>query len=144
MNRARNVSGTPNDTLSENVRDSRMMAHLLDALENGTDIGEYGRLTFVIVARHFMDEGELASILSKQPGFDEQSARALLLQVAERDYNPPKRERVLDWQNQQEFPICPDPEDPKGCSVYRELRFPQEVYDRIGEFWLEKSEKQGD
>jgi hypothetical protein len=142
MNRARNISGTPNDALSDKLQDSRMMSHLLEALEKGTDIGEYGRLTFAIVARHFMEETEMENLLAKQPGFDAHSARALLLQIAERDYNPPKRERILDWQAQQEFPICPDPEDPNGCNVYRELRFPQEVYDRIGEFWLEKSENQ--
>jgi hypothetical protein len=85
---------------------------------------------------------EMLKLLSKQPGFDPNIARALLLQVAEKDYNPPKRERILDWQSQQEFQICPEREDPNGCNVYRELRFPQEVYDRIGEFWLEKSENQ--
>jgi hypothetical protein len=142
MNRGRNISGTPIEKLSDDLRDSRMMAHLLDALQEGTDIGEYGRLTFAIVARHFMNDNEIANLLEKQPGFDTQTARAFLLQVAEKDYNPPKRERILDWQAQQEFPICPDRDDPNGCNVYRELRFPQEVYDRIGEFWLEKSENQ--
>lgn len=144
MNRGRNVSGTPNELLSEDLRDSRMMAHLLNGLVDGTDIGEYGRLTFTIVARHFMEEDDITSLLAKQPGFDAQTAKALLLQVVQKDYNPPKRERILDWQEQQEFPICPDTEDPNGCNVYRELRFPQEVYDRIGEFWLEKSENQED
>jgi hypothetical protein len=37
------------DTRSDNLRDSPMMAHLLDALEAGQDVGHYGRLTFVMV-----------------------------------------------------------------------------------------------
>src|SRR4026209_2943243 len=37
---------------SDNLRDSPMMAHLLDALEKGTDVGHYGRLVFAMVARH--------------------------------------------------------------------------------------------
>jgi hypothetical protein len=64
----------------------------------------------------------------------------LLLQVKERDYNPPKRERILEWQSQQEFQICPEPQDPSACNLYRELRFPQEIYDRIGDFWLDRAE----
>ena len=28
-------------------------------------------------------------------------------QVEQRDYNPPKRERLLEWQAEQEFPIVP-------------------------------------
>ena len=106
-----------------------MMAHLLDALEKGEDIGHYGRLVFVMVARHFIDESELLDLLVKQPSSDEQEARALILQVNEREYNPPKRERILEWQAQQDFPICPNPEDPNACNVYRELRFPDDVYD---------------
>jgi hypothetical protein len=41
-----------------------MMAHLLDALEAGTDIGHYGRLTFAMVARHFMSEDMLVRLPS--------------------------------------------------------------------------------
>ena len=29
------------------------MAHLLDSLNDGKDIGHYGRLVFAMVARHF-------------------------------------------------------------------------------------------
>jgi hypothetical protein len=134
----------PTGNLSDDLRDSPMMANLLEALEKGRDVGEYGRLTFAMVARHFLEGDEIVSLLSGQPGFDSQSARALLLQVSERDYNPPKRERILEWQAQQEFQICPTPEDPNSCNVYRELRFPQEIYDRIGEFYLEKAQEQDD
>ena len=130
------------DGRSENLRDSPMMAHLLDALEAGTDIGHYGRLTFAMIARHFLDESELVRLLSRQPDHDEAEARVLLRQVQGRDYNPPKRERILEWQAQQDFPICPTPDDAGSCNVYRELRFPQSVYDHIEEFWEDQDEAQ--
>ena len=128
------------DGRSGDLRDSPMMAHLLDALEAGTDIGHYGRLTFAMVARHFLGEDELVRLLANQPGEDETSARALLLQVQGRDYNPPRRERILEWQSQQDFPICPTPEDPGSCNVYSELRFPEGIYDNINEFYQEQAE----
>ena len=84
----------------------------------------------------------LPRLLASQPGEDETKARALVLQVKQRDYNPPKRERILQWQAQQDFPICPTPDDPQACNVYRELRFPDRVYEQIGEFWEEKAEAQ--
>jgi hypothetical protein len=40
-----------------------MMAHLMDALNQGKDIGHYGRLVFVMVARHFLSEKELIDYL---------------------------------------------------------------------------------
>ena len=119
-----------------------MMAHLLDALEAGTDIGHYGRLTFAMIARHFLPEEELVRLLSGQPDHTEEEARSLVLQVQGRDYNPPKRERILEWQAQQEFPICPTPDDPGSCNVYRELRFPDAVYEQIEEFWEQRAEAQ--
>jgi hypothetical protein len=140
--RARNVSGTPNDNLSDNLEDSPMMRHLLENLKKGTDVGEYGRLVFAIIARHFMEEDELTGLLGGQPGLDETAALALLRQVQARDYSPPKRERILEWQAQQEFQICPTTEDPNACNVYRELRFPQQIYDRIGEFYLEQAQSE--
>ena len=128
------------DSRSTDLRDSPMMAHLLDALEAGTDIGHYGRLTFAMIARHFLDEDELIRLLGSQPGCDEDDARSLVLQVQGRDYNPPKRERILEWQAQQDFPICPTPDDPGSCNVYRELRFPEEIYDNIEEFYEQQAE----
>ena len=125
---------------SENLRDSPMMAHLLDALEKGTDIGHYGRLTFVMVARHFLSDDEIIDLLSHQPEHNAAEARVLLKQVKDRDYNPPKRERILEWQAQQDFPICPTPDEPGTCNVYQELRFPEGIYDNIEEFWEEKTE----
>ena len=116
------------------LRDSRMMAHLLDALESGTDIGHYGRLTFVMVARHFMNEADMVKLLAKQPDIEKEEARLMVRDVQERNYNPPSRERILEWMEQQDFPICPDEKDPGGCNVYRELQFPEEIYDQIEEF----------
>ncbi len=42
----------------EDLRQSEMMSHLLDALDKGEDIGHYGRLTFAMVAHHFLDKEE--------------------------------------------------------------------------------------
>ena len=125
---------------STNLQDSPMMAHLMGAMEKGQDVGRYGCLTFVMVARHFISEDEMLKLLEKQPGLDETEARALIMQVQERGYNPPKRERILQWSERQEFQICPDPEDPNGCNVYRELQFPDEIYNQIDDFWEERAE----
>jgi hypothetical protein len=132
------------DTRSDDLRDSPMMAHLLDALQEGTDIGHYGRLAFAMIARHFMEEDELVRLLAGQPDQDEAQARALVLQVQEHDYNPPKRERILEWQAQQEFPICPTPDDPQSCNVYRELRFPDGIYDHINDFYVQQAHQAED
>lgn len=125
---------------STNLEDSPMMAHLLEALKKGTDVGHFGRLTFVMVARHFMSRDEMVKLLAKQPGQDEQEARALVMQVEAHDYNPPKRERILEWQAQQDFPICPSPEDPSSCNVYSELKFPDGIYDNIQDFYEEQAQ----
>jgi hypothetical protein len=125
---------------SRDLRDSPMMAHLLDALEKGEDVGHFGRLTFAMVARHFMDEDELVHLLADQPEQDEASARALVQQVTARDYNPPRRERILEWQSRQDFPICPTPDDPNACNVYADLQFPEGIYDNINEFYEEQAE----
>jgi DNA primase large subunit len=130
------------DGRSDDLRGSPMMAHLLDALKTGQDIGHYGRLVFAMVARHFLDEEELVSLLAKQPDQDETKARALVLQVKAKDYSPPKRDRILAWQAQQEFPICPNPDDPDACNVYKELKFPDDVYEHIGEYYEEKVAEQ--
>ncbi len=124
----------------KDLRSSDMMAHLLDSLENGEDIGHYGRLVFAMVARHFMDEDELVEYLQRNPDFSEEEARALYLQVQGRDYNPPKRDRILQWQSEQEFPICPNPDDPDSCNVYKDLQFPDEVYEKISEYYEQKAE----
>ena len=121
------------------LRQSPMMSHLLDALEAGTDIGEYGRLTVAMVAHHFVEPEELVALLTKGAGTDEHQARALVQQVQARGYNPPKRERILEWQDQQEFPICPNPDDPDACNVYRELDLPDEIFENIQDYREDKA-----
>jgi hypothetical protein len=123
----------------DDLRRSGMMAHLLDALGSGQDIGHYGRLVFAMVGRHFLDEDELVKLLQGDAKLSEDEARALCLQVRSHDYSPPTRERILQWQAEQDFPICPNPHDPDACNVYRDLRFPDEVYEKIGEYYEEKA-----
>jgi hypothetical protein len=118
----------------EDLRQSPMMNHLLEALDGGEDIGHYGRLTFAMVAHHFLEKDELVEWLTKDGDTDEKGARALAQQVEERGYNPPRRERILEWQGQQDFPICPNPEDSDACNVYNELQFPDDVYQDIQEY----------
>jgi hypothetical protein len=115
-----------------------MMAHLLDALDAGKDIGQYGRLVFTMVGRHFLSEQELAKHLMKDPTMDEVKARALVEQVQSRDYNPPRRAKIMEWQAQQEFAICPT-DDPDACNVYRNLTFPEGIYDHIQEYHEQKA-----
>jgi hypothetical protein len=124
----------------EDLRRSEMMSHLLDSLDRGLDIGHYGRLVFAMVARHFVDEDELVAWLTRNPGFSEEQARALYLQVQGRDYNPPRRERILEWQKLQDFPICPDLENPDAANLYRDLKFPDHVYENISEYYEKKAE----
>jgi hypothetical protein len=128
----------------EALRRNEMMAHLLDALEQGRDIGHYGRLAFAMVARHFMDEEELVGWLQRDRDFSEEQARALYLQVQGRDYNPPKRQKILEWQRQQAFPIIPHPDDPDAGNVYKDLQFPDGVYEHIAEYYEEKVEDRED
>lgn len=124
----------------EDLRKSPMMSHLLDALEHGEDIGHYGRLTFAMVARYFVGTDELVKLLMKGGDTDEAKARALVQQVEDRGYNPPRRERILEWQAKQDFPICPAPDDPDACNVYRQLDFPDSVFKHIEEYREQKVE----
>ena len=128
-----------NDKSLEPLRKNDMMAHLLDALDAGKEIGKYGQLTFTMVARHFMDEEALVEHLAKDPSLDEVKARALVNQVNARGYNPPKEAKIMQWQKEQEFPICPG-NDPDGCNVYRNLQFPDGVFEKIQAYHEEKAE----
>ncbi len=112
-----------------------MMAHLIATLNSGNSIGHYGRLVFTMVARHFLEPEELAEYLEKDPEVNPEQVTSLIEQVESRGYNPPKRERVLEWMTKQDFPICPDTDDPGQCNVYRNLEFPKDVYDKIAEFY---------
>ena len=118
----------------EALRQNDMMAHLLDALDRGQDIGHYGRLVFAMVGRHFLSDDELIARLAKNAGFGEDKARSLVHQVNQQGYNPPRREKILQWQKEQEFPICPHGDDPDGCNIYRNLKFPDGVYEKIEEY----------
>src|SRR5438105_2231215 len=96
----------------QELRKDAMMAHLLDSLGAGQDIGHYGRLVFAMVASRFLTQEEVIDWLAKDQDFPREKALAMLRQVQARDYNPPRRERILQWQAEQEFPILPDPSDP--------------------------------
>jgi hypothetical protein len=123
---------------TDELKNEPMMEHLMSTLDAGYSVGRYGRLVFAMVARHFLDPDELVEWLAKDPECDDACARSLVDQVETRDYNPPKRERILEWMRKQEFPVCPDPADPGQCNVYRNLEFPKEVYDKIEQFHRER------
>jgi hypothetical protein len=124
----------------EALRADSMMAHLMESLEQGKDIGHYGRLVFAMVASHFLTEDEVINWLSRDNDFDAHRAAALLRQVEGRGYNPPRRDRILEWQREQDFPILPNTDDPDCGNVYKSLRFPPEVYEHIEAYQEEKSE----
>jgi hypothetical protein len=126
------------------LRNDSMMAHLLDSLAAGKDIGHYGRLVFAMVARHFMPHEEVVSWLTRDPDFSEEQAALMLRQVEGRDYNPPKRERILAWQAEQEFPIIPHPDDPDCGNLYRNLKFPDAIYDHIEHYQEQKAHAEDD
>lgn len=126
----------------DELRKDSMMAHLLDSLQTGKDIGHYGRLVFSMVARHFLPHEEVLAWLTRDPDFSGEQATLMLRQVEGKDYNPPKRDRILEWQKQQEFPIIPDPEDPDSGNLYRNLKFPEEIYQHIGNYQEQKLESE--
>ncbi|MBV9946306.1 MAG: hypothetical protein JOZ69_05625 [Myxococcales bacterium] len=121
------------------LRRNRMMRHLLDALARNEDIGHYGRLVFAMVARHFVQRDELVAWLRKDRSIDEGQALSLVDQVERRDYSPPNRGRILAWQKQQSFPLCPHIDDPDEANVYRDLEFPPGVYEHIEAYHEQKA-----
>jgi len=124
---------------TEELKNNAMMAHLLDALGEGKDIGHYGRLVFTIIARHFMDEDELVGLLRQDEDVDEEKARELVRQVTEADYSPPAADTIRGYEEKQDFPILADPDDPDAGNVYRDLDFPESVYDSISAYHENKS-----
>ena len=116
------------------LRKDSMMAHLLDSLEAGKDIGHYGRLVFAMVARHFMPHEEVIAWMVKDKDDTPEKAQLLLRQVEGKDYNPPRRDKILYYQSQQDFPILPNPDDPDCGNLYRNLKFPTEIYDHISHY----------
>jgi hypothetical protein len=138
--KARGQSDVPHNNNGESeLRKDSMMSHLLDSLNDGKDIGHYGRLVFAMVARHFMPADEVVSWLTRDMDFSEEQAKAMLTQVEGHDYNPPRRERILEWQSQQEFPILPHPEDPDCGNLYRNLKFPDSIYGHIEQYQEQKA-----
>lgn len=119
----------------EELRQNPMMARLLDAMDEGQDVGHYGRLTFAMVARHFLSEDEMMAQLTKDPDCGEEKARLLLKQVDAKDYNPPKPDRILQWMKEQDFAICDTSEGVESCNVYKTLKFPPEVYEKIASYY---------
>jgi predicted Ser/Thr protein kinase len=81
----------------EDLKQSPMMNNMLEALDRGEDIGHYGRLTFAMVARYFMDDENLVQLLAKDGDTDENKARALVQQVEEKGYNSSRRDRIVEW-----------------------------------------------
>ncbi len=126
----------------DELRKDSMMAHLLDSLEAGKDIGHYGRLVFAMVARHFLPHDEVLAWMMKDRDVDEEKALLMLRQVEGKDYSPPRRDKILSYQSQQEFPILPFPEDPDCGNLYRNLKFPQEIYEHIGHYQEAKMESE--
>ncbi|HET7035642.1 MAG TPA: hypothetical protein VFI42_08180 [Thermomicrobiaceae bacterium] len=126
----------------EQLQGSAMMQHLMDALGQGKDIGHYGRLTVAMVGHLFLDKQELLKLLEQGTGASQEDLMALVQEVAARDYNPPTRQQILDWQRRQDFPICPHPEDPDACNVYEELKLPERIYDQIKEYRAEQFEQE--
>ncbi len=120
---------------AEELKQSAMMAHLIGALDRGQDIGHYGRLVFVMVGRFFLSDQELLDYMTKDKDCDEEKAREIIRQVEAKGYYPPKRERVIEWMNQQDFPICEDAENPNSCNIYKEVNFPPEVYEKISSYY---------
>lgn len=116
-----------------------MMNHLIQALEHGEDIGHYGRLVFAMVSQYFLTEDEIIRLMTQDPDCDEQKARSMLRQVKAHGYNPPKPDRILHWMNQQDFPICETADQGvDACNVYKSLKFPPEVYDRISNYYQDQ------
>ena len=128
----------------EELRKDSMMAHLLDSLAAGKDIGHYGRLVFAMVARHFLPHDEVLEWMTKDKDFSDEDARVMLKQVEGRDYSPPKRERILEWQAQQDFPILPNSNDPDCGNLYRNLTFPEAIYKHIGHYQEQKMDAEGE
>jgi hypothetical protein len=70
-----------------------------------------------MVAHHFLESDELVEWLLKAGDTDEH-------QVEERGYNPPRRERILEWQSQQDFPICRTPTIPMLATSITSCSYP--------------------
>lgn len=128
-------------TNTDVLRKNPMMRHLLEALEDGEDVGHYGRLTFAMVARHFLDDETLVETLANDHDFDRDEALALVHQVKTADYSPPGPAKIRKWEQEQDFPIIPpDGDAVDDANVYQDLNFPDDVYEKIEAYHREKAE----
>lgn len=66
--------------------------------------------------------------------FTEEEARSLYQQVKSKEYSPPSRDSLLEWQSEQDFQMVLDPEDPDAGNVYQDLTFPEKVYESISSY----------
>jgi len=82
-----------------------------------------------------MTETAVINYLLKDPGMTPGQAKALYDQVQARDYNPPRRDKILEWQTHQTFPIIPNRNDMDFGNVYKDLRFPDHVYEHIAAYY---------
>ncbi|MDX1584001.1 MAG: hypothetical protein R3338_10430 [Thermoanaerobaculia bacterium] len=114
-----------------------MMAHLMRSLNEGRNIGHYGRLVFAMVAHWFLGKDAVVEWLQRDKNFTDEDAVALWKQVEEHGYNPPNRDTIAEWQTYQSFPILPEPKNPECGNVYKSLQFPDEVYESIQEYYKE-------
>jgi hypothetical protein len=87
-----------------------------------------------MIGRHFVSNDELVELLTQDHDADDQEIRAMVQQVEDKGYSPPRREKILEFQDQQDFAICPNPDDPDACNVYNELQFPDDVYESIQQY----------
>ena len=125
---------------AEDLRKNPMMNHLLDSLDEGLDIGHYGRLVFAIVARHFLSDDEMVEWMTKDKDVDDEKAKGLLHQVKDAGYNPPRAETIRGYEEKQDFGILANPDDPDAGNVYQDLDFPDGVYDSIQEYHEQKAD----
>ena len=117
----------------EGLQQSPMIHHLLDTLDwERTLATTYGRLAFAVVAHSFSERDELVEWPSKDGNLDEMRP-ARWPSRPRRGPTAPRRERILGWQEQKDFSICPNPDDPDACNVYSELQLPDEAYQDIQE-----------
>ena len=83
--------------LVEALKQSSPMNHVVEALARGEDIGHYGWLTFIMIARHFVDNEELVGLLTQDRDADEGDIWAMVQQVEAKGYSPTRRDRILEW-----------------------------------------------
>jgi len=122
----------------KNVRKDPMMRYLMDHMLVHIDIGHFGRLVFAMVAHHFLPQDLLVFYLTQEPKVSVNDAHSLIKQVSEKDYSPPSRDRILEWQKKQDFKIIPNLDDDTFGNVYKDLIFPEHVYKHISEYYSHK------